>query len=249
MTESQDLMEKHQPEVIKHRLAEGNTHSSLADAVLGGIDGCVTTFAVVAGAEGGQFSGVVIVVLGFSNLLADGFSMAASNYLGTKSEREEVEKARRMEERHIDKVPQGEREEIRQVYSRKGFEGDVLDRIVDVITADRKLWVDTMLTEELGLQLESRNPVRAGLSTFGAFLIVGLLPLLPFLIPGIDAGQRFLSSIIVTAFAFLGVGIVKGRVLERPIVKSGVETLLVGGLAAALAYGMGHGIRQIYETF
>lgn len=87
MSESEDLKEQHQPEAIKRRLEEGNTQSYLADSVLGGIDGCVTTFAVVAGAVGGELSGVVIIVLGFSNLLADGFSMAASNYLGTKSER------------------------------------------------------------------------------------------------------------------------------------------------------------------
>lgn len=249
MSELTDLREQHQPDAIRLRLEDGTRQSYLADSVLGGIDGCVTTFAVVAGAVGGELSGMVIVVLGFSNLLADGFSMAASNYLGAKSEREQLAKARRAEENHIDRVPEGEREEIRQVFSRKGFEGHILDRIVDVITADRKLWVDTMLTEELGLRLEGRSPFRAGLSTFAAFVAVGLLPLLPFLWPGIDADQRFLLSIAVTAFAFLGIGIAKGRVLERPVVKSGIETLLVGGLAAALAYGMGHGIRQIYEAF
>ena len=243
------LDDEHQAEAIRQRLSEGSKHSYLSDSVLGGIDGCVTTFAVVAGAVGGGLSDVVIIVLGFANLLADGFSMAASNYLGAKSEREHVGKARRTEERHIAQVPQGEREEVRQIFARKGFEGDVLEKIVKVITNDRDLWVETMLTEELGLQLEGRSPIRAGLATFAAFLVVGLVPLLPFLIPGLDAGQRFFSSILATGLAFLGVGMAKGLVLAHPVFKSGVETLLVGGLAAALAYGMGHWVRLLYDMF
>lgn len=249
MTDSQELIRQHRPEAIRKRLDGDSRQSYLPDAVLGGIDGGVTTFAVVAGAAGGRFSGIVIIVLGFANLLADGFSMAASNYLGTKSEREEVEKARREEEHHIRTIPQGEREEIRQVFARKGFEGEVLDRIVDVITDDHDLWVNTMLTEELDLQPDGRSPYRAALATFSAFVAVGLIPLLPFLAPGFEANRRFVFSIIATAAAFLGVGIAKGVVLKHPVFKSGFKTLLVGGLAAALAYAMGHGIRSIYESF
>jgi VIT1/CCC1 family predicted Fe2+/Mn2+ transporter len=214
--------------------------------VLGGIDGCVTTFAVVAGAVGGGFSGMVVIVLGFANLLADGFSMAVSNYLGTKSQREQVAKARLQEERHIEDIPEGEREEVTQIFARKGFEGEVLVKIVDVITRNRRLWVDTMLTEELGLQVDGPSPVRAGVATFLAFLVVGLVPLIPFLIPGLMSSQRFVASSVVTAAAFLGVGIAKGIVLGRPLVRSGTETLLTGGGAAALAYFVGSWLRQLY---
>ena len=80
--------------------------------------------------------------------------MAVSNYQATKSQAERVEQARRLEELHITHVPEGEREEIRQIFLQKGFEGQVLDEVVDVITKDKKLWVDTMLTEELGLQID-----------------------------------------------------------------------------------------------
>jgi vacuolar iron transporter family protein len=221
-------------------LAARKRHGYMGDAVLGGIDGCVTTFAVVAGAVGAGFSVTVVIILGFANLVADGFSMAVSNYLNTKSQREAVEKARRMEHRHIDQIPEGEREEIRQIFERKGFQGEVLEKIVQVITSDRKLWVDTMLVEELGLQIEGPQPVRAGLATFLAFGAVGLIPLLPFLVPGgILAADRFLTSAIVTAFAFAGIGVVKASVLERPILRSGAETLLIGGGAAVLAYAIG----------
>lgn len=154
----QQLVAEHHPDAIKTRLNAARNHSYLGDAVLGGIDGCVTTFAVVAGTVGGGFSGVVAIVLGFANLFADGFSMAVSNYQATKSQGERVEQARRLEEQHIAQVPEGEREEVRQIFLQKGFEGQVLDDVVEVITSNQKLWVDTMLTEELGLQIDGPRP-------------------------------------------------------------------------------------------
>jgi VIT1/CCC1 family predicted Fe2+/Mn2+ transporter len=221
-------------------------HSYIGDAVLGGIDGCVTTFAVVAGVFGGGFSSVVAIVLGFANLLADGFSMAVSNYQGTKSQREFVEEMRLTEERHIEQVPEGEREEIRQIFARKGFTGDTLEKIVGVITQDRQLWVDTMLSEELGLQTDGPSPLRAALVTFAAFFTIGVLPLIPFLIPKLTPFQTFVMSAVLTALAFFGIGSVKGLVLGRSPVRSGLETLLVGGTAAALAYGVGAWLRLTF---
>lgn len=229
----------HRPEVIRERLEAQKCHSYLADAVLGGIDGCVTTFAVVAGAVGAQFPGVVVIILGFANLLADGFSMASSNYLGTKSQRELVDQARREEARHIEEVPGGEREEVRQIFARKGFGGETLTQIVEVITGDHTLWVDTMVTEELGLPLGGPSPLRAAIATFMAFLLVGLVPLIPFLVPGLSTLSRFVFSTAATAVAFCGVGLLKGWALGRPALRSGVETLIIGGAAAALAYFVG----------
>jgi len=240
------LRTEHVPKSVRERLAGNRNHNYLGDAVLGAIDGCVTTFAVVAGAVGAGFSGIVIIVLGFANLIADGFSMAVSNYLSSKSQRDQVEKARRAEQHHIAVVPEGEREEIRQIFERKGFSGDVLEKIVAVITSDRRLWVDTMLTEELGLQIEGRQPVRAALATFTAFVVVGLIPLLSFVIPGLHPTQRFLWSAVLTALAFTSVGIVKGIALEHPKWRSGLETLLTGGGAALLAYIVGLWLRQAY---
>lgn len=242
----EDLEAEHRPEAIRARLDAGQRHRYVGDAVLGGIDGCVTTFAVVAGAVGGGFSSLVVIVLGFANLLADGFSMAVSNYQGTKSQHEHVEQARRMEERHIDEIPEGEREEVRQIFARKGFDGPILEEIVDVITQDRQLWVNTMLTEELGLQLDGPKPMRAALATFGAFLLVGLVPLIPFLVPNLSMDQMFVFSIVGAAIAFFGVGFAKGRTLERPAFRSGLETLLTGGAAAMLAYAVGAWLRQAF---
>ena len=238
---------EHHPHAIQARLLEPRRSSYLGDAVLGGIDGCVTTFAVVAAAIGAGFSGMVVIILGVANLFADGLSMAVSNYLGTRSQHEELEQARREEERHIKEFPEGEREEIRQIFAAKGFSGDTLERIVDTVTKNRELWVDTMLKEELGLHLEARSPLGAGLSTFVAFVVVGLVPLVPFLIPSLVAeNQRFLISSVATGVAFAAVGIAKGTVLKRSLLLSGAQTLLIGGAAAVVAFLVGTWLRRIY---
>ncbi len=149
------LDDEHTPAAIRRRLRSATEHSYLRDFVLGAMDGTVTTFAVVAGVAGAGLPSSVAIVLGLANLLADGFSMAAGNYLSTKTDRELVDRARRIEEMHVEQVPDGEREEVRQIFAAKGFEGSILDEIVNVITTDRRRWVDTMLTEEHGLRLES----------------------------------------------------------------------------------------------
>ena len=239
------LIADHRPEAISKRLDESNKHSYLGDAVLGGIDGCVTTFAIVTGAIGAGFSSVVVIILGVANLIADGFSMAVSNYQGTKSERDLVEKARKTEESHIALYPKGEREEIRQLFERKGFSGETLDKIVEVITGDKKLWVDTMLTEELGLQIEGPSPMRAAFSTFIAFLLVGFIPIAPFLFGALSSSQTFLASAIATSLAFWGIGTVKGHMLDLSPIRSGFETWLAGSAAAALSYLVGAWLRTL----
>jgi VIT1/CCC1 family predicted Fe2+/Mn2+ transporter len=237
---------EHHPHAIAERLLAPRRSSYLGDAVLGGIDGCVTTFAVVAGAIGAGFSGVVVIILGVANLLADGLSMAVSNYLGTRAQHEELEQARREEERHIHEFPEGEREEIRQIFAAKGFSGDTLERIVDTVTQNKTLWIDTMLKEELGLHLEARSPFRAGLSTFMAFVVVGAVPLVPFFMGSLLAENRFLISSIATGAAFAAIGIDKGAVLKRSLVLSGAQTLLIGGAAAVVAYVVGAWLRRVY---
>jgi vacuolar iron transporter family protein len=245
--ESQSVIKNtHHPGAIKERLDEQHKHSYLGDAILGGIDGGITTFAVVAGSIGAGFPQVVIIVLGFANLLADGFSMAASNYLGTKSRRDRVKEARKVEKDHIRSFPEGEREEIRQVFARKGFEGSVLESIVDGITENEELWINTMITEEHKLPIEMPSPVSAGLATFFSFLVIGLIPLLPFVIPDLSEDLRFIASSVATGISFLGIGLAKGFVLNGRVIRSGIETLLTGGGAATLAYLIGSWLQQTY---
>lgn len=240
----------HTPEAIRRRLSDGPELGYIRDFVYGAIDGAVTTFAVAAGAVGADLSGGVVVVLGLANLFADGISMAVSNYLGTRTERQAVEKLRRSEAEQIELVPDGEREEIRQIYAAKGFEGADLDRVVEVLTADRERWIDTMLQEEHGVQLEGPDPRTAATATFIAFVIVGTIPLLPFFADQILSGgidRPFVWSAGMTAIAFLAVGAARGLTLGVRVTRTALETLAVGGMAASAAWVVGYVLRGIAD--
>jgi len=236
---------EHTPQAIEQRLAGGPPHSYLRDWVYGAIDGTVTTFAVVAGVMGAELSTSVIVILGVANLFADGFSMAASNYLGTRAEDERREKLRRAEHEHIRRHPHGEREEIRQIFAAKGFEGEDLERAVKTITSDVERWVDTMLTDEHGVSLVGPDPFRAAWATFWAFVLVGAVPLLAFIYPGLAIDRAFTLSSIMTGAAFFAVGALKSRFVDQVWWRGGLGTLAVGGLAAVIAYSVGVILRGI----
>jgi len=236
------LRKEHHPQVVAERIAGSPNQNYLRDFVYGSIDGCVTTFAVVSGVIGAELAASVVVILGFANLLADGFSMAVSNFLGTRAEEQLLRRARRIEEEHIDVIPEGEEEEIREIFRQKGFEGELLERVVEVITSDRRLWVETMLQDEWGLSLFSPNPWKAAGVTFLAFVTVGLVPLLPFTIylnSAASPQQLFVWSSTFTALAFFGVGALKSLFGVEHWFRAGVETLLLGGGAAIVAYVVG----------
>jgi VIT1/CCC1 family predicted Fe2+/Mn2+ transporter len=230
-----ELEHEHTPDAIADRIAASN-HNYIRDFIYGGIDGAVTTFAVVSGVSGAELSPAIILILGFANLVADGFSMAASNYLATRAEQDDYDRLEKVEHRHIRVAPEGEREEIRQIYREKGFEGDELEKAVDLITADPDRWVKTMLTEEYGLPAQIRSPWRAAFATFGAFVASGLVPLLPYLFV---VRSSFLVSCSMTAVTFFLIGSFKSRWSTTSWLRSGMETLFVGALAAGLAYGVG----------
>jgi VIT1/CCC1 family predicted Fe2+/Mn2+ transporter len=230
------LEHSHKPEEIARRLRDDPELSYLRDWVYGGIDGAITTFAVVAGVVGAKLSFQVILILGAANILADGFSMGAANYLGTKSEEDERKFYKAYEEQQVEKLPDGEREEVRQIYLKKGFTGTVLEELVASVTADPKLWVDVMLQEEYGLPTIIRSPYRAAWNTFISFVICGLIPLLPFTL---HLPHPFLLSTVMVAIVFFAIGSLKGRWSTQKWWLSGLITLAVGGVAATLAYGVG----------
>jgi VIT1/CCC1 family predicted Fe2+/Mn2+ transporter len=236
------LDDSHTPEAIARRLASAPSPSYLRDAVYGAIDGAVTTFAIVAGVVGAELSPKIVLILGTANLFGDGLSMALSNYLGTRTFHQELSKARHEERHHIRTVPDGEREEIRQIFRAKGLTGTTLEEVVEVMTADEEQWIDIMVREELGLHPTRHVPWKAGMTTFLAFCAAGSFPLALFIfeaLTGVTTVHPFGWTTAITATAFLLIGAGKSRFTDQPWYRSGLETLVVGGLAASVAYAIG----------
>ncbi|WP_439154514.1 VIT1/CCC1 transporter family protein [Yoonia sp.] len=226
----------HTEQEIADRVGSPGGKGVLRDAVYGAIDGTVTTFAIVAGVAGAGLSPVVIVILGLANVLADGFSMAAANYSGSKAEHDNARRIRKIEERHIDEYPRGEWLEVREILSRKGLEGQVLDQATDAITKNRESWVSLMMEGEYGLGGIDPHPLRAAITTFLSFLVAGMVPLLPFLF---KFDSAFVFSAWITMATFGAIGALKSLWSLSPWWRSAGETMLIGGAAAALAFAVG----------
>ena len=226
----------HSHEEIARRIGAPQGRGVLRDVVYGAIDGSVTTFAIVAGFAGAGLSPFIIIALGLANVLADGFSMAAGNYSGTKAEVDNARRIRAIEERHIDLNPAGERAEVREILSLKGLSGQVLEDATDAITQNRENWIALMMEGEYGLGTVDPHPMRAALATFVAFLIAGLVPLMPFVFALKNA---FATSAVLTMAVFFAIGAFKSKWSLDPWWRSGLETFLIGGMAAGIAYGVG----------
>lgn len=226
----------HSKTEIAERLAGSGGTLHLRDMIYGGIDGAVTTFAIVAGVQGAGLSHTVIIALGVANVLADGFSMAAGNYSGTKADLDDRHRLSAIEQRHIRDYPDGEREELRQILEAKGLTGTLLDQATDAIASKPRKWIELMLTDEYGLSPTPPAPMAAAIATFLAFLAAGIVPLLPFLL-GLD--NPFTISIAATAVVFFGIGAAKSRWSLAPWWRSAFETLAIGSTAAAIAYVVG----------
>ena len=246
-----DLEAEHTPQAIRTRLREGPGDSYLKDFILGAVDGTVTTFAVVAGVSGAGLAPGIAIILGVANLAADGFSMGISNFLGSQAENQQRDRIRREEERQIRVIPEGEREEIRQIFASKGFAGPDLDRAVEVITSDPDRWLNTMLREEHGFPASDVTPWRAGLVTFIGFMAAGLVPLLSYIYLAFfptQGADPFTWSIILSAGTFFAIGALKTRFVDQSWYRGGLETLAVGGAAAVLAYVIGALLRGVADV-
>ena len=162
--------------------------------------------------------------------------MAAANYSGTKAELDNVRRIRKIEEQHIQANPKGEWLEVREILSQKGLSGHVLDRATDAITEDHENWIAFMIEGEYGLGSTDPHPLKAALTTFGAFLVAGVVPLFPFIL---GTSHAFAVSVAMTMVTFFAIGALKSHWSLSPWWRSAFETLMIGGVAAAIAYYVG----------
>lgn len=235
------LEHDHSPDAIRSRLKQERRPNYLRDWVYGGIDGAVTTFAIVAGVAGASLPSSVLLILGAANLVADGFSMAASNYSGTKAEVDDFARLQEVEQRHIRINPEGEKEEIRQILRSKGLDGRTLEEAVSSISKNKTAWIDLMMSGEYGLSRTQRDPWLSAGSTFLAFVICGALPLLPFIVA---VERPFLWASALTSAVFFLIGAGKSYWSLSSWWRSGLETLIIGTAAATMAFLVGYGLRE-----
>jgi VIT1/CCC1 family predicted Fe2+/Mn2+ transporter len=245
------LAAAHSPDRIAAAAREEHgapSHAYVGNMVYGGLDGIVTTFAVVSGVAGAQLGNGVVLILGLANLFADGFSMAVGAYLSSKSEQEYYDREHQRENWEVEHFPEGERSELVEIYRSKGYSADDATQLVDIQAKNQELWVKTMMVEELGMMKGERNPLTSALATLGSFILAGVLPLLVYLIGlavRIPADVSFPISLALSAVALFALGAAKVLVTERNFLKSGLEMLIVGGAAASVAYVVGALLRGL----
>jgi VIT1/CCC1 family predicted Fe2+/Mn2+ transporter len=217
--------------------------SYIRDVVFGFGDGVNTSLGIVAGIGGATIGVDIVILAALIGMFTGAKAMAVQNYLAVKSQREILESEIKREEYEIENKPEDERKEIEQIYKAKGFEGDELKMVVDRITSDKKIWLKTMLTEELGLNLEIiGNPIKGAIVMFVSFLIGGVLPILPYFIVKIGFINNFTALMIAISISLTSsfiIGAIKGRLAKKSWVKGGLEMSLLGTGIALLGYGIG----------
>lgn len=236
-------------ELVAHRTSIfGKYTEFVPEFVYGGIDGAVTTFAVVAAAAGAELGAGVVLILGISNMLADGLSMSVGSFLSTKSDVERYDHIEAQEYEETEKFPEAETQEIRDIYQAKGFEGELLEKIVAHIVAKKELWVGEMMIGEHSLIREEKSPKMNALMTFTSFCILGSIPISPYVyafVTKTELPNAFTIACVSTAIAFMIIGFLKGLVNQTNKIKAVVETLLLGGIAAGVAYGVGDWLEKL----
>ncbi|TMD42527.1 MAG: hypothetical protein E6I88_04380 [Chloroflexi bacterium] len=210
----------------------------LRDVILGGQDGLVNILGIILGVIAGGGSNTVLLVTGFAAAITESISMGAVGYTSTVSVRDYYQAERARESAEINAVPDVERQEIREIYAAKGFAGDLLDRVVATITANRDRWLDTMMNEELHLQpVETGVVLRSAVVITIATLIGHLIPLIPFLI--LSRTPALVVAIVVSGLVLFGVGVYSAVTLVGDWRRSGLKMLVIGLGAAALGFLVG----------
>lgn len=229
----------HADEIDHHNAKDPHQQASfLSDIILGGQDGLVNVLGIILGLAAATGDTYVIMVGGLAATFAESVSMAAVAYTSTLADADYYESEREREYRHIQEVPNLEKEEIRAIYRDKGFSGDLLERIVNTITASPDVWVAVMMSEELQLQPTDRRTALRSAVIVGIAAIVGsLLPLIPFLFAPVSMG--IILSVVLSAIVLFVVGAVKARMTVGHAGKSGLEMAVIGTISALIGYAVG----------
>lgn len=221
-----------------------NESSSMRDFVFGFGDGVNTSLGIAAGVGGAAVSSDIIILAALVAMFTGAKAMAVQNYLAVKTQRELLNSEIARENWEIANKPDDERKEIEDIYRAKGFSGKDLEMIVNKITSDKKVWLDTMLTEELNLNLEiAGHPIKSAFRMFGAFLVGGILPIIPFFFA---AGLTpLLIAIGISITASFIVGAIKSRMANTSLIKGGIEMAGLGTGIALIGYGIGTELANI----
>lgn len=209
---------------------------TVRDVVIGMADGLTVPFALAAGISAAIASSRVVVTAGLAEIVAGATAMGLGGYLAARSDQEHFLSEERREYAEVEKLPEQERRELREIFAQYGLVKPEVDSVVTALSADKKRWVDFMMRFELGL--EKPDPRRAPVSAATiatAYAIGGLIPLAPYMVEG-DVKRALIHSATFTGVALLVFGAVKGKLTGVDPLKSGVQTFLVGGLAAGAAY-------------
>ena len=227
----------------KKNVAVAFTHEDhrgdrLSDVILGGQDGLVNVLGVILGVAAASQDTRIVLAGGLAATFAESISMAAVAYTSKLAERDFYFKELEREKREIKEVPEIETEEIRQIYREKGFEGKLLEDVVKVIISDEKVWLETMMRDELKLNpVEEKRPLMAALIVGFSAVVGSFVPLWPFFFLPINTG--IYVSMVVSAIALFLVGVVKAKLTVGSWGKTGLQMAVIGMVSALAGYGIG----------
>lgn len=215
-----------------------NATGTVRDIVIGMSDGLTVPFALAAGISGAVAATNIVVTAGLAEIAAGAISMGLGGYLAARTDREHYETERQREEDETYQMPDAEREEVTQILREYGLSDAELQPVVNALSNNRKKWVDFMMRFELGLEApDPKRATRSALTIALSYIAGGFVPLSPYiLIPNIQTA--LLVSIGVTLLALFVFGFVKGRFTGIHPFRSALQTILVGGLAAAVAFAL-----------
>lgn len=237
---------------IKHRAAQPQSHeehtqggSTVRDVILGMSDGLTVPFALAAGVSGAVHSNLVVIVAGFAELAAGAISMGLGGYLAAASEVDAYRRELEREHHEVRTIPHEERKEVRDILERYGLSGQTLDGAVTDITSDAETWVRFMMREELDMtEPEESHSVRSGAVIGLSYAAGGIVPLVPYLL-GLPVSTALGISAALTLLVLLVFGWIKGHVTGVRPLASSIQTMLIGGTAAGVAYVLARTIAHI----